>query len=279
MGDQVSLRRRLGEPVECGSGLFGLCESCVADPLHEQCGVAGRLTHRVDRLLRHRCCERRQARQLLGELDGALERLSRRGDLRDEPEAVRFVRVDAVTKQGELLRPSGSEEAHEAMRAARAREDAERHLREAEDGRLVCDAEVGGQRELEGGAEAVAVDRDERGDGERREELVDRSRPPVVGHDRAGVAVGELGDVGARGERSALASQHERPAVACCPFELRRERSLHVGGDRVQLLGAVEPEDADVVHAVDVDEAPHATHPVPSTRRPQLRADALDVGA
>ena len=79
------------------------------------------------------------------------------------------------------------------------------NLGEAEDGGRVGDAEVGGERELEAAAEAVAVDRAEGRLGERGDRLVHAAGLAVVGEDRLGVSVGELGDVGAGRERAAAA--------------------------------------------------------------------------
>ena len=121
-----------------------------------------RLRRGVDRLLGHR---RRKPGQL-GESSRVLERASERrpggDDLGHQAVRKRLVCVDALAQQHHLLGARGAEEARDPRGAARAREDAEADLGEAELRGVVGDPEVGGERELEPAAEAVAVDRADR---------------------------------------------------------------------------------------------------------------------
>ena len=73
------------------------------------------------------------------------------------PSRARLSRIRPAASGGAALGPCGAERAVQGGGAARAGDDPELHLREAEDGRLVCNAEVGGERELEAGAERQRV--------------------------------------------------------------------------------------------------------------------------
>ncbi len=170
------------------------------------------------------------------------------------------MRGQAIAEQDQALGLRGAEKARRAHGSARAREDADPDLREAEHGALVGDSEVGRERELEAAAEAVAVDRGERRLRQRRELLVDVSRLAVVAQDRLRVAVGELGDVGAGGERAARSGDHDgaaRPHVV--GGERVAQLALHRGRDRVQLLVAVELDHRDRAVAFDCDETHRST--------------------
>src|SRR5581483_2112448 len=68
------------------------------------------------------------------------------------------LRVEAAARQDQLERQAGGDGARQTLRAAGARDDRARHLRQAKRGVLGGDADVTGERDLEAAGEAVAVD-------------------------------------------------------------------------------------------------------------------------
>ena len=180
-----------------------------------------------------------------GQLERALEGLSLCDHLRDEPELERLAGAEPRSQEHELLRPRGADETCKPVGAARARDDAERHLREPEDRGLVGDPEVGGQRELEPAAEAVAVDGAQRRLRQGGDPFVDVPALPVVGGNGLWADVPELVDIRTRREGSSRSGENDHRALAhLLAFERLEQSLLERGGEGVELALATEDEDA-----------------------------------
>ena len=119
------------------------------------------------------------------------------------PNDERLVGREPLAEEDQLLRPPGPDQPYEPMEPARARDDAERDLGQAEDRRLLGDAEVGSQSQLEPAAEAVAAYRSERRLRKPCERLVHGARLAIVGEDRCRIVTAELRQVGSGRERPA----------------------------------------------------------------------------
>src|SRR5690606_14484699 len=76
----------------------------------------------------------------------------------DQPEGVGLVDADLAAGVDEVGSRGGADPARQQLGAAAARDQADANLGQAEDGGLVGDDEVAGQRQLQPAAEGVAVD-------------------------------------------------------------------------------------------------------------------------
>src|SRR5206468_1238188 len=95
-------------------------------------GVRGHVRRLVQDRLRETVRDGGGTREFGGELPrGGIERIVLY-DLRDEADALRFVRRDARAQQDELLRARESEEFHDPRTAPRARDQPEVQFREPE---------------------------------------------------------------------------------------------------------------------------------------------------
>jgi hypothetical protein len=145
------------------------------------------------------------------------------------------------------------------LRSARAGYDADSCLRLAEFRALRRNDQVTGQRQLAAAAEAVPGDRCD----ERRPEAPDRvpalDASLVVEVDRRGA--GQLGDVGARGERLLVAAEDDAPhQVVAVELLQRGDELLHqLVRERVQRVGPVERDNGDRPVALAEDEVTHSS--------------------
>src|SRR5262249_7190217 len=128
-----------------------LLEGDLAAALHRALDAAHRLRGAVGRA------------ELLRVLLDLLQELVVRGrlpDLVDDPQLLRALEVEGLTRGHQLDRGRLVDEPREALRAAGAREHAERHLGQPDLARAAPrDAEVGGHRDLEPAPHRVAIER------------------------------------------------------------------------------------------------------------------------
>ena len=88
-----------------------------------------------------------------------------------------------------------------------------------------------------------------------REPLVDVAGVAVVGEDRRGSRIAELGHVGPRRERPALAGDHDGSARAeLFRDERLTERDLNGSRERVELVRPPEHQHADISPPLDSDQ-------------------------
>ena len=134
-----------------------------------------------------------------------------RRDAVDEPDPLGLGAVDELRGHDELLRAAEADERRQPRAAADVGDQADPRLDEADDRVGGHDAQVAGQRELGGAAEAGAVDLGDRRLGHVLAEVPDRedrgaplAQPRGVGGERA-----EVGGVHAAGEHRARAAQHD----------------------------------------------------------------------
>ena len=84
------------------------------------------------------------------------------GDLGDQADRVRLVRVDRAAGEDQVQRAAGADDPRQPLRAAVDQRDAPAALGAAERGGGGGDAQVAPERELEAAGEAVAADRGDR---------------------------------------------------------------------------------------------------------------------
>ena len=112
------------------------------------------------------------------------------------------------------------------------------------------DAHVGGQRQVQPGADGRAVDR-----GDRRQRAVGDGEEAVVDHAQAVLGgLAERGEVGAGAERLACAGHDQRVhvGVGLGGVDGRAQGRGDLGGDGVAAVGVVDGDEGDAV--VDVDQ-------------------------
>ena len=214
----------------------------------------------VDRLLRESLRDGRLPRDLPGHPLRLLEPRLLRDDARDEPGALRLVRVEEAAGEDHVHRLRLADRAREPLRPARARDDPEPRLRLAEPRRLGRDDQVAAHRELVPAAETKAGD----GTDERRPEPADRIpalHPPRIEHVHCG-RVRQLADVRAGRERPLVAGEDDAAnrLVAVQLLEPCDELLHERLRERVQLLGPVQPDDRDRVVLLDDDECVLGAH-------------------
>ncbi len=195
-------------------------------------------------------------------------------DLGDEAERERLVGGDAPPAHDDVLRTPEPDETCEPLRAARAGDHPDRHLRESELEVVGGEPEVAGERELEPDAEAVAV---KRRDHRLRAAL---RRRDVVGEARdvPGRPLQEPGDVAAGGERLAGAGQHDEAdgVVAVELLEDAAELVARVHRDAVELARDVERDRRDAALGVALDpEAVVLAHDSSRSMRRRIFPDGL----
>ena len=118
-----------------------------------------------------------------------------------------------------------------------------------EEGRRPCDAHVGGQCEVQSGADGCAVDgrdRRQRAVGHREEPVVDPAQPVLGGRT-------QCGEVRAGTERLARAGDDERVHVVVGLRGIDRgpQRRRDLGRDRVAAIGIVDGDEGDAVLDMD----------------------------
>ena len=140
---------------------------------------------------------------LAGERDRAGDQIAL-DDLVHQSGRERVLRGDRIARQDHRQRLLDADEARQALRAARAGDQAELDLRQAEPRACGGDAEMAAHGEFEPAAERRAV---HRRDGRLLDVVDQRDHVHQAGRLRR---LAELGDVGARDERAARAGEHDR---------------------------------------------------------------------
>ena len=119
----------------------------------------------VDRPLDRLHRDRRVARDLRRELARHPQEVLGRYDLLDEADPLRLLRREAATRQREQFRRAGAAFAGEAEIRTAHHGHADGRLGQREHGVGRRDADVAEERQLDAGAEAVPLDRDDHGLG------------------------------------------------------------------------------------------------------------------
>ena len=154
--------------------------------------------------------------------------------------------IDRFRVEDELERPLNADQPRHALRAARARDDAEGDLRQAKARARERDAVVAGERDLKSAAEHRAVHRCEERNGQPLETVEQRPVRFLLGR------AGELGYVRPREEGAARAHQygaaHTGPRAEF--IERAVERIAHSDAERVDRRIA-DSDDRDAVNVLD----------------------------
>jgi hypothetical protein len=180
-------------------------------------------------------------------------RHSRRGevavhDLVDQADLERLVGPDRIAAHDHRERLRHADHAGQALRPARAGQDAELDLGQAEARGLRAHPIVAGERHLEAAAERGAVD--------RRHHRLGRALDQVEHLVQARLLrrLAELGDVGAGNERAPRARNHDRGDIAVRGglLEAVAQALAHVLAERVDRR-IVHGEHRDAAAAIEVD--------------------------
>jgi hypothetical protein len=175
--------------------------------------VARELQQRLEvRLLHAPVTDARQRLRRIGlaRRNGGLRHLDRGGqqvlvdDLVEQRRLREHRHRQRLAREHHVQRAFDADDARQALRAARARQDAELHLGQADLGARERDAVMTGQRELEAATERHALDR---GDDRLRRVVEHRVEAPDVRPARH-VGAGEFLDVGAGAEGAVRADEH-----------------------------------------------------------------------
>src|SRR5260221_7408563 len=209
----------------------------------------------VDRLLDHHRHRQRVARDLLRHCERLLLELVHGHDARDEACALGFLRVHRSRREAHVHRFRLAHRARQALLAAGAGHDAEVDRGLAELCIVSSDDDIAHQRQLVATAEGVARDR-----GDHR--LADTAQVLPVARDvvrHVGVHVAEVlhrGDVRPGSECFLVAGDEDRADALIGIVGIQRLRQLlhQLGVERVELLRAVERDDADAALLLGQDE-------------------------
>jgi hypothetical protein len=125
-------------------------------------------------------------------------------DLVDQADLQRLVRPDRIAAHDHGQRLGHPDHARQPLGAARARQDAELHLGQAEARGLHAHAVVAGQRHLEPAAQRGAVDRGHHRLGRALDQIEHLVQPGLLRR------FAEFGDVGARNKGAPRARDHDR---------------------------------------------------------------------
>ena len=167
------------------------------------------------------------------------------GHLVDDAERQRFLGADDAPGRDHLRRGQRAGQPRQALRAARARNDAELHFGQADPGRLRRDPVVAGQRDLAAAAERHAVER-------RDNRLVARlDQFDDLRQGRLGHRLAELADVGAADEAAPAADDDDRA-------DLFGDAGMHDGAVQPGPHGCRRRVDRRVVDGDDEDAVLHA---------------------
>src|SRR5262245_59212363 len=191
----------LAERVQRLHAILRRQDRLVALELHAQALGQRPLAALVDGSLRRAHGERPVRRDLRRHRGHALGERGRGHDLVHEPDARGLLGADASTREDQLLRARAADQPRQALSAAGARDDRERHFREPELRVRRRDAQVAREQQLGAAAERDAVHGRDRRHRERlhlvhqRADRLDEARHLLERHRRA------LLEIGARAER------------------------------------------------------------------------------
>ena len=196
----------------------------------------------LDALKRALCSE-----HAAGEFDGTLDQIAF-DDVIDKPCLERVLRGDRIARQDHRQRLLDADEARQPLRAARARDQAELDLGQAEPRARGRDAEMAAHGELEPTTERRAVHRRDR----RLLDVVDQRDHVDQARRLRGLA--ELGDVGARDECAARAGHDDRfhARVVARLLEAFHQARPHAMAQRIHGR-IVDGDDGDVAVAPHAD--------------------------
>ena len=214
---------------------------------------------RDDLDLAHAPRRQRAVQHLARRRQRRLARLARHEPI-DQAEVERLRPRHVAARRYHLDRRRDPDQAGRPLRAARAGQDAERHLRQADAQPLDPHARMGGERDLQPAAERDAVeDRDHR-------RLARLQQVHDVGQDRVPRRGAELADVGPRDEGAAAAVErdHLHPRVRLRRPEAGDQPGAQRVGGRVHRR-VVERDQRDRPHLLHRHDVAHV--PPPSSAR------------